>query len=52
MLVGHAGNSSTHFVPTAASPALEKLPVYPIRVAFLPCSDDGGNEMSVTGLPA
>ncbi|MFK8081022.1 MAG: hypothetical protein AB8B97_12110 [Granulosicoccus sp.] len=42
----------THFVPSAASPAFDPLPVYPIRVAFLPCADDAGNKMFVTELTA
>lgn len=46
--MGHAVGSVIQFPPSAASPALEKLTVYPIRLAFLPCSDDAGNEMSVT----
>ena len=35
--VGHAANLITHLVPSTTSAALEKLPVYPIRVAFLRC---------------
>jgi len=65
MLVGHAGNLLTfhrhrrhrrhrrHLCHRChrCQHDFDLLPVYPIRVAFLPCSAEGENEMPITDYP-